>query len=267
MLKVFPTACGGRRRVSCSASPLRAQNTAGDPPPNPSPQSTAESKADQPADASSQATDQPPPAVRKVRNFIENSPDRSAVERRRLLPTYWWTVAGQRPRRRCGYRQHFDWAYIDVSGALSTKAYRGIDVRARWIDTTARRARQLLTFRNNTQDDFYGAGNDTTDATRVDFGIRHRRISERVSAARVRVAAARRGCRLFHSCGSPWTRRSACDRSKRSSPTRPRLALHGSQISCITVSSRRSIHAMRARLSTPRRLLPRDLLDMERPDV
>ena len=51
----------------------RAQNAAGDPSPDPSPQ-TAEAKADEPADAPSpQASDQPPPAVRKVRNFIEKS--------------------------------------------------------------------------------------------------------------------------------------------------------------------------------------------------
>ena len=39
-----------------------------------------------------------------------------------------------------------------------------------------------LTFRNNTQDDFYGLGIDTTDATRVDFGIRSTDVSTRAAA-------------------------------------------------------------------------------------
>jgi outer membrane protein assembly factor BamA len=85
-----------------------------------------------------------------------------------------------------GYRRHFDWAFVDVSAALSTKAYRGIDAQARWIDTPRFEATTALTFRNNTQDDFYGLGIDTTDAMRVDYGIRYTDLGARASARIVR---------------------------------------------------------------------------------
>jgi hypothetical protein len=186
MLKVFPTLGAVAVVLSMFGSPLRAQNTAGDPPPNPSPQSTAESKADQPADASSQTTDQPPPAVRKVRNFIENSPIVQRLKGDGFYPRIGGLSPGSGLAGGAGYRQHFDWAYIDVSGALSTKAYRGIDVQARWIDTPRVQLANVLTFRNNTQDDFYGVGNDTTDATRVDYGIRSTDFGARGSVRVIR---------------------------------------------------------------------------------
>jgi hypothetical protein len=171
MLKVLPTLGAVVVVLSLFWSPARAQNTAGDPPPSPSPQSTAESKADQPVDAS-QATDQTPPAVRKVQAFIENSPVVQRLKGDGFYPRIGGLSQGSGLAGGAGYRRRLDWAYIDVSGAISTKAYRGIDVQARWIDTPRFQLANLLTFRNNTQDDFYGVGNDTTDATRVDYGIR-----------------------------------------------------------------------------------------------
>jgi hypothetical protein len=167
-------------------SPARGQNTAGDSPPTPSPQSTAESKADQPVDGSGQSTDQPPPAVRKVRNFIENSPIVQRLKGDGFYPRIGGLSPGSGLAGGAGYRQHLNWAYVDVSGAVSTKAYRGIDVQARWIDTPRFQLANLLTFRNNTQDDFYGLGNDTTDATRVDYGIRSTDFGARGSARVIR---------------------------------------------------------------------------------
>ena len=185
MLKLFPTL--GAVAVSLFlCSPARAQNTAGDSPPTPSPQSTAESRADQPVDGSGQATDQSSPTVRKVRNFIETSPIVQRLKGDGFYPRIGGLSPGSGLAGGAGYRRHLNWAYVDVSAAISTKAYRGFDVQARWIDTPRFQAATLLTFRNNTQDDFYGLGNDTTDATRVDYGIRSTDFGARGSVRVIR---------------------------------------------------------------------------------
>src|SRR4029450_291454 len=133
MLKLVPTL--GAVAVSLLlVSPARGQNTAGDSPPAPSPQTTVESKADQPVDGSGQATDQPPPVVRKVRNFIENSPIVQRLKGDGIYPRIGGLSPGSGLAGGAGYRRHLNWAYVDVSGVISTKAYRGIDVQARWID-------------------------------------------------------------------------------------------------------------------------------------
>ena len=67
MLKRFLTACALAAGFVLFCSPVMAQDPTAD-------QTTVESRADQPTDASAQATDQPPPVVRKVRNFIQTSP-------------------------------------------------------------------------------------------------------------------------------------------------------------------------------------------------
>jgi hypothetical protein len=185
MLKLLHT-LGAVAVLLLLCAPARGQNTAGDSPPTPSPQTTAESKADQPVDGSGQATDQPSPAVRKVRNFVENSPIVQRLRGDGIYPRIGGLSPGSGLAGGAGYRRHFNWAYVDVSGAVSTKAYRGIDVQARWIDTPRFQLANLLTFRNNTQDDFYGLGNDTTDATRVDYGIRSTDIGARGSVRVIR---------------------------------------------------------------------------------
>jgi Omp85 superfamily domain len=185
MLKLLPT-LGAVAVTLLLCSTARGQNTAGDSPPTPSPQSTTESKADQPVDGSGQATDQPSPAVRKVRNFIEKSPIVQRLKGDGFYPRIGGLSPGSGLAGGAGYRRHLNWAYVDVSGAVSTKAYRGIDVQARWIDTPRLQAATLLTFRNNTQDDFYGLGNDTTDATRVDYGIRSTDFGARGSVRVIR---------------------------------------------------------------------------------
>jgi hypothetical protein len=185
MVKPFPTLGAVVVSVSLFWSPARAQNAAGEPSPNPAPQ-TAESKADQPVEAAPQATDQPPPAVRKVRNFIEKNPLVQKFKGDGFYPRIGGLSQGSGLAGGAGYRRHLDWAYVDVSGAVSTKAYRGIDAQVRWVDTPRFQLANLLTFRNNTQDDFYGLGNDTTDATRVDYGIRWTDFGARGSVRIVR---------------------------------------------------------------------------------
>jgi surface antigen Omp85-like protein len=185
MVKVIPTLGAVVVSVSLFWSPARAQNAAGEPSPNPSPP-TAESKADQPVDATPQATDQPPPAVRKVRNFIENNPIVQKLKGDGFYPRIGGLSQGSGLAGGAGYRRHLDWGYVDVSGAVSTKAYRGIDAQVRWVDTSRFQLANLLTFRNNTQDDFYGLGNDTTDGTRTDYGIRWTDFGARGSVRIVR---------------------------------------------------------------------------------
>ena len=185
MVKLFPT-LGAIAVTLLFCASARGQNTAGDTPPTPSPQSTAESRADPPPDAAGQATDQPPPVVRKVRNFIEKNPIVQRLKGDGFYPRIGGLSPGSGIAGGVGYRRHLNWAYVDVSGALSTKAYRGIDVQARWIDTPRFQFASLLTFRNNTQDDFYGLGNDTTDATRVDYGIRSTDFGARGSVRVIR---------------------------------------------------------------------------------
>src|SRR4029077_14439375 len=136
----------------------------------------------QDTDPSAQATDQPPPVVRKVRNYIENSPIVQRLKADGFYPRLGGLSQGSGLAGGAGYRRHLNWAYVDVSGAVSTKAYRGIDATVGWVDTKYVDVSTKLTFRNDTQDDFYGLGIDTTDATRVDFGIRSTDVSARAAA-------------------------------------------------------------------------------------
>lgn len=187
MLKVFPTAGAVVVALLVSWSPVIAQDTAGDPPPIPSPvPSTAESKADEPPDASAQATDQPPPVVRKLRNYIQQSPIVQRLSSDGVYPRIGGLSQGSGLAGGIGYRRHLNWMFVDLSAAFSTKAYSGIDAQIRWVDTSRFQAATLATFRNNTQDDFYGLGITTTDATRVDYGIRMADATARVSARIVR---------------------------------------------------------------------------------
>jgi hypothetical protein len=175
MLKRFPTALAAAAVLTLFSPPAMAQNTSTD-------QSAAESNAAPPPDDAAQATDQPPPVVRKVRNYIQKNPIIQQLKGDGFYPRIGGLSPGSGLAGGAGYRRHLDWAYVDVSGALSTKAYRGIDATLGWVDTKHLDVSTKLTFRNNTQDDFYGLGMDTTDATRVDFGIRSTDLSTRAAA-------------------------------------------------------------------------------------
>ena len=181
MLTRFPSALAVLF-VLLLCSSARAQSNAGDPAPQPSPvPSTVESRADQPPDAPAQATDQPPPFVRKVRNYIQQSPIVQKLKGDGFYPRIGGLSQGSGLAGGGGYRRHLDWVFVDVSAAMSTKAYRGVDATLGWINTTHLDVSSKLTFRNNTQDDFYGLGIDTTDATRVDYGIRSTDLSTRAA--------------------------------------------------------------------------------------
>ena len=191
MLKRYPLALAATFVFLCS--PASAQSNAGDPAPQPSPvPSTVESRTDPPRAEAAQATDQPPPIVTKIRNYIQTSPVVARLKGDGFYPRIGGLSQGSGLAGGAGYRRHFNWAFVDVSGAISTKAYRGIDATVGWLQTQHVDLSSKLTFRNNTQDDFYGLGMDTTDATRVDYGIRTTDLAMRAAlhfGERVRVGA------------------------------------------------------------------------------
>ena len=181
MLKRFPTALAGSAGLFLFCPPAGAQSPSTSDQTASTEQSAAESKADpgtaDPATAApGQATDQPP-VVRKVRNYIQKNPIVQQLQGDGFYPRIGGLSQGSGFAGGAGYRRHLDWAYVDVSGAVSTKAYRGIDATLGWVDTRYLDVSTKLTFRNNTQDDFYGLGMDSTDATRVDYGIRSTDLS------------------------------------------------------------------------------------------
>jgi len=191
MLKRYPFALAATFLFLCS--PAMAQSNAGDPAPQPSPvESTVESRADQPGDAPAQATDQPPRVVAKIRNYIQTNPIVARLKGDGFYPRIGGLSQGSGLAGGAGYRRHLNWAFVDVSGAVSTKAYRGLDATVGWLATRYFDVSSKLTFRNNTQDDFYGLGMDTTDATRVDYGIRTTDLATRAAvhvSERVRIGA------------------------------------------------------------------------------
>jgi hypothetical protein len=124
-----------------------------------------------------------PSFVQKVRLYVEQKRTYQRLfEADGFYPRLGGLSAGSGLAVGAGYRRHLRWVYIDGSATVSTKAYRGIDAEARWIDAKGIRVSTVATFRNDTQDDFYGLGMDTTDATRVDFGIRWTDLDARASA-------------------------------------------------------------------------------------
>ena len=180
MLNRYPVACTVALGLLLSSSPLRAQDTRADQGSQPA---SVGSLADQPATPEpGQATNQPT-RVEKIRRSVENNP---IVQRLQEDEGFYPKIGGLSPGSGFagggGYRRTLGWMYVDLSGAVSTKAYRGVDARARWLRTAGKSIEVWtdLKFRNNTQDDFYGPGMDSTNADRVNFGIRTTDVVARV---------------------------------------------------------------------------------------
>jgi len=134
-------------------------------------------------DASSARTSAGPRIAQKLRTYVEqNRTYQRLFEDDGIYPRLGGLSAGSGFAAGAGYRRHLRWVYLDGSATVSTKAYRGIDAEARWIDAKGIRVSTVATFRNDTQDDFYGVGPDVTDADRVDFGIRWTDLDARASA-------------------------------------------------------------------------------------
>jgi opacity protein-like surface antigen len=179
MLKLFPTAFAVSLGLLLFGAPARAQDASTPDQTTSTAEATAESKTD--AATPGQATDQPR-IVEKVRNYIQKNPIVQKLKGDGPYPRIGGLSPGSGLAGGVGYRQHLGWAFVDVSGAVSTKAYRGVDATLGWLDTKHVDVSTKLTFRNNTQDDFYGLGLDTSDETRVDYGIRTTDLTTRAAA-------------------------------------------------------------------------------------
>jgi len=167
MLKAFPTACAAVVVFLLLCSPGRAQNLPAD--------------ADQPPD---QKTDQPPPVVEKVRRYVEDNPIVQKLSGDGFYPRIGGLSAGSGLAGGGGYRRHLTWLYADVSAAISTKVYVGVDAKVRWLSTIGNRleAWTEFTFRDDTKDPFYGLGLRSPPAAVVDYAIQTRDASVRAVA-------------------------------------------------------------------------------------
>jgi hypothetical protein len=180
MLKHFTAAYAVILALLLSPSVLTAQDT----PSNQGSEPTAiQSQADQPtAPGTPQstapatptpATDQPT-RVEKIRQRVEANPIVQRLQDSEgFYPRIGGLTQGSGFAAGGGYRKHLGWAYIELSAAYSTKHYSGADAGMRWLQT-AHKSFEIwtnLSFRNDTQDDFYGRGPGSTNADRVDFGI------------------------------------------------------------------------------------------------
>jgi outer membrane protein assembly factor BamA len=82
-----------------------------------------------------------------------------------------------------GYRTHVfdDHVLLDVSAAISTKAYKAVDANARWLQAFGDRLELWTDYRyqNFPQEDFFGLGVDTTLALRTNYALTSHDISAR----------------------------------------------------------------------------------------
>jgi outer membrane protein assembly factor BamA len=74
-----------------------------------------------------------------------------------------------------GYRRYFrrDDMFVDLSGALSTKAYKALDARGRWARFWDDRVELWSEFRyrDYPEEDFFGLGENSTRANRTSYSI------------------------------------------------------------------------------------------------
>lgn len=170
MLKYAPAAVAVAF-VLLLSSPLEAQEAgSGQPEADPS---TIESKTDQ---APGRATDQPadkPPLAQRVRRYVENNPIVQKLEGDGFYPKIGGLNPGSGLAGGGGYRRHVGGVYAEVSGAVSTKVYLGVDAKARWVQT-GNKTLEIWTefaYRDDTKDPFYGLGFSSPPAASVDYGI------------------------------------------------------------------------------------------------
>ena len=75
-----------------------------------------------------------------------------------------------------GYRTHVwdDRVLLDVSAAVSTRLYRAVDVRARWLQAWNERVELWTDYRyeNYPQEDFFGVGPDSAAEMRTSYTLR-----------------------------------------------------------------------------------------------
>ena len=94
-----------------------------------------QSQADQPIERASLRPPISRRVVQKVRSYIQKNPIVQKLQGDGFYPRIGGLSPGSGLAGGAGYRRHLNWAYIDVSGAVSTKAYRGVDATVGWVDT------------------------------------------------------------------------------------------------------------------------------------
>jgi hypothetical protein len=152
------------------SSPAWAQDNRGDQSPGePAP---LEATADVPPGQPEQASDQPP-VVEKVRLYVEKKKIVQRLSGDGFYPRIGGLNPGSGLAGGAGYRRHFSRVYADVSGAVSTKVYLGVDASVRWLQT-AGKGLELWTdfrYRDDTKDPFYGLGLTSPPAASVNYAI------------------------------------------------------------------------------------------------
>src|SRR5882672_10451923 len=131
MLKRFPTALAVSAGLFLFCPPAGAQSPSTSDQTASTEQSAAESKADpgtaDPATAApGQATDQPP-VVGKVQRYVD--PVLKKFSDDGFYPRLGGLNAGSGLAGGGGYRRHLSSIFTDVSGAISTKVYLGVDAK------------------------------------------------------------------------------------------------------------------------------------------
>ena len=137
--------------------------------------------ADQPPD---QKTDQPSPIAEKIQRYVEDNPIVQKLSGDGFYPRIGGLNAGSGLAGGGGYRRHLSWVYADISAAISTKVYVGVDAKARWLEAFGNRleASTEFTFRDDTKDPFYGLGLESPPAAVADYAIQTRDVSVRAVA-------------------------------------------------------------------------------------
>ena len=135
---------------------------------------TIEIKADETPAAPPEQTADKPTVVEKVRGYVEKSPLAQRGSSDGFYPRLGGLSTGSGLAGGGGYRRHFGSLYAELSGAVSTKVYLGVDAKVRWLQTSEEGFEIWTDFkyRDNTQDDFYALGLDSTTDSRVDYGLR-----------------------------------------------------------------------------------------------
>src|SRR5262245_39069315 len=140
--------------------------------------------ADAPA---AEAPPDPPPkqsTLKKVRTFIkEKQAAFSGKPKDGFYPRIGGLVTGSGLAGGAGYRTHLTGdVLIDVSGVISTKNYKGVDLKGRWAAFWNDRVElwTLFEYRDLTQEDFYGLGLDSSGEARVNYAMTTTDIGGRV---------------------------------------------------------------------------------------
>jgi outer membrane protein assembly factor BamA len=115
--------------------------------------------------------------IKEKRIFERLSPDEGLYPRFNGLPTGSGVVGG------AGYRTRFmgDRFFADVSGVVSTRKYKAVDAKTRWLQTWRDRVEGWTDFRYQDlpQEDFFGLGLDSSRNARTNYTLESTDITTR----------------------------------------------------------------------------------------